>query len=280
MNFNFQHDCIGVFDSGIGGLTVANAVSGLLPKENLLYIADNANAPYGSKPPAEVQKYAHRLAQKLIQAGAKLILVACNTATAMAIDQLRATWPDMPFVGIEPAIKPAAAATRTGVIGVMATQITLGSERYKDLTGRFAHELRVIEDPCIGLVPLIEEGIQDERITDKLHRILDPMLEGGADTLVLGCTHYPLVIAHIRAICGAEVHIINPVAPTAQQVARLLNEPARKIPTLQTDATVEVASDPRYDFLATGSAAPLQRALLHLADLNKHRALVGRVDLQ
>lgn len=279
MNLNFQHDCIGVFDSGIGGLTVANAVSGLLPKENLLYIADNANAPYGSKPPAEVQKYAHRLAQKLIEAGAKLILVACNTATAMAIDQLRATWPDILFVGIEPAIKPAAAATRSGVIGVMATQITLGSERYKDLTGRFAHELQVIEDPCIGLVPLIEEGIQDERLTDKLHRILDPMLQGGADTLVLGCTHYPLVADQIRDICGAEVHIINPVAPTAQQVARLLNEPVVKLSTLQTDTTVELAAGPRYDFFATGSAVPLQRALLSLADLNKHRALVGRVDL-
>jgi len=281
LNLNLQHDCIGVFDSGIGGLSVANAVSALLPNENLLYIADNANAPYGSKPPAEVQKFAHRISEALIQAGAKLILVACNTATAIAIDHLRQSWPDVPFVGIEPAVKPASETSKSGVIGVMATQITLGSERYKDLTGQFAQGLKVIEDPCLGLVPLIEEGIEDERLLGKLNAILQPMLTAGADTLVLGCTHYPFIEKQIQTICGPDMQIINPAEPTARQVERLLEETNRKgssskaTPLQQEKGTSASPPQPRYDFFATGSAVPIQRALFKVVSLNKGRALVS-----
>ncbi|MEM6396471.1 MAG: glutamate racemase [Bacteroidota bacterium] len=272
MELNIQHDCIGVFDSGIGGLSVANAISGLLPKENLLYIADNANAPYGSKPPAEVQKYAHQLTEILLAAGAKMIVVACNTATAMAINSLREKWLDVPFVGMEPAIKPAANATKTGVIGVMATQITLGSERYKSLAGRFAKSLTVMEDPCRGLVPLIEAGTRGKELTQMLHAILDPMLDAGADTLVLGCTHYPIVEEEIRSICGSNVEIIDPAMPTARQVKRLLND---AIAVGAESENLDEVANARYDFFATGSAVSIHRTLLELENLNKYRALVS-----
>ena len=265
-SLHLLHDCIGVFDSGIGGLTVANAVSELLPTENLLYIADNGRAPYGRRTPAEVQQFSHQITIALQQAGAKLILVACNTATARAIDQLRLAFPDLQFVGIEPAVKPAAAATKTGVIGVLATQITLGSERYQQLADRYARQLQILEDPCIGLVPKIEAGQKAEQLRPFLEGILNPMLAANADTIVLGCTHYPLIKDQIQAICGPEVSLINPAMATARQVARLIAE--------QPTAAQSISS-PRYDFWATASSLSLERTLQQLPSLNRHRALVA-----
>ncbi|MEM7571735.1 MAG: glutamate racemase [Bacteroidota bacterium] len=263
---HLQHDCIGVFDSGIGGLTVANAVSSLLPAENLIYIADNARAPYGRRTPAEVQQFSRQITDQLLRAGAKLILVACNTATARAIDQLRLDFPTIPFVGIEPAVKPAAAATSSGVIGVLATQITLGSERYQQLASRYTGELRVIEDPCIGLVLKIEAGASEKELRPFLEDILHPMCAAGADTIVLGCTHYPLIADQIQAICGPAVTLINPAQATARQLAHVLES---------KHATVVTAHSPRYDFWATASAYPLERSLQQLPNLNRRRALVA-----
>ncbi len=216
---------IGVFDSGIGGLTVANAILGLLPQESLVYFGDTARVPYGPKTPGTIIGYSMEISRFLMDQGAKLIVVACNTASASALAPLRAAWPDFPFVGMEPAVKPAAKATRSGVIGVLATQGTFKSQRYTSLTERFAAGIQVYEDPCVGLVPLIENGKWDGPETEALVAgIIRPMLKKGADTLVLGCTHYPLILPLIRRIAGPDVHVIDPAPAVARQVARVLTE--------------------------------------------------------
>lgn len=242
---------IGLFDSGVGGLTVARALKQTLPAAELLYLADNANAPYGSRSEAEVLRFSHDLSQRLIGAGCDLIVVACNTATSVAIASLRSAYPDCLFVGMEPAIKPAAAKSRNGRIGVMATALTLAGDRYQQLVQRFATGTRLLTDPCVGLVPLIEsEEPNGERIRLRLMEILRPMLDRDIDTLVLGCTHYPLVRAAIEEICGPGVKIIDPAPAAARQAARLLR---KKGPRSTTD---------RPDhFFATGDPLPLERTL-------------------
>lgn len=216
---------VGVFDSGIGGLTVANAILRLLPAESLVYFGDTARAPYGPKSPETIIRYSLEISTFLMRQGAKIIVVACNTASAAALAHLRAAWPDFTFVGMEPAVKPAAKSTRSGVIGVLATQGTFKSQRYTSLTERFAAGIQVYEDPCSGLVPLIESGHWDGPETESLvGNIIRPMLEKGADTLVLGCTHYPLILPLIRRIAGPEVLIIDPAPAVARQVARVLSE--------------------------------------------------------
>ncbi|MEO0734270.1 MAG: glutamate racemase [Bacteroidota bacterium] len=248
---------IGVFDSGIGGLTVANAVCGLLPQEALLYVADNARAPYGPQAAEAILDYSREITTALLAAGAKMIVVACNTATALAIDALREEFPEVPFVGMEPAIKPAAAGSR---VGVMATQATLNSARYQSLKERFLAGRRVLEDPCRGLVSLIETD--DPRLRGRLEAILRPMLAENIDTLVLGCTHYPLVRAELVEICGPGITIIDPAAAAARQVARLL-------PYLSPGTRGRA-----HDFYGTGSTLPLQRVLFTLPELNAGRRLV------
>ena len=153
-----QQQPIGVFDSGIGGLSVANAISGRLPQESLLYFADTAHVPYGPRSIEEIRTFSFQATRFLLARGCKLIVVACNTATAAALPQLRAQWPSIPFVGMEPAVKPAAQATRSGKVGVLATASTIRSERYADLMARYAAGVSVYENPCIGLVPLIESS--------------------------------------------------------------------------------------------------------------------------
>ena len=245
---------IGLFDSGIGGLTVAAAVRERLPREALVYFGDAANAPYGPRPAAEIVALSRAATEWLLDHGAKIIVVACNTATAAALETLRASYPDTPFVGMEPAVKPAAAATRTGRIGILATQATLGSERYHRLAERFANTSLVLEDPCLGLVPRIEAGGWEDPETEKLLRhIMDPMLEAGIDTLVLGCTHYPLVRPLIEAIAGPEVRIIDPAPAVARQTERLLTEHKRYLPA---------DSVPQPDvFYSSGTTGAMERVL-------------------
>lgn len=260
---------IGVFDSGIGGLSVAAAIQELLPEETLLYVADNAYAPYGPRPAAEILARSRAITQWLYAAGVKLIVVACNTATSVAIDTLREEFPEMPFVGLEPAVKPAA----TGLsVGVLATTATLNSGRYLALKERYLAERPVFEDACVGLVPLIEaNGPGSPEVTNKLRTILKPMLAGGIDTLVLGCTHYPLVMDDFAAICGPAVNLINPAPAAARQVARLLLQLPAGPAARPGDAGT---CDPAHIFCTTGSALPLQRTLLALPTLNQRRKLV------
>src|SRR4029079_10916727 len=182
---------IGVFDSGIGGVSVLREIQKQLPAEDLIYVADSAYAPYGDKPVEEIQERAFHIVDFLLSQHAKAIVVACNTATGIAVDALRARWP-VPIVAIEPAVKPAAAATRTGIVGVLATRQTTASPRFARLAETWANGARIVAQPCPGLVDHIERGeLATERTRNLVAGFVRPLIEQGADTLVLGCTHYP-----------------------------------------------------------------------------------------
>lgn len=216
---------IGVFDSGVGGLSVLRELRRLLPHEHLLYVADQAHVPYGTRPLREVRQFSEGISRFLLSQDAKLIVVACNTASAAALTALRQTFPDVSFVGMEPAVKPAARQTKSGRVGVLATATTFASERYADLMARYAGAVVVLEDPCRGLVDLIEHGEIDTPATERLlTAVVQPMLTSGVDTLVLGCTHYPFVIPLLERLSGPEVAIIDPAPAIARQVERVLSQ--------------------------------------------------------
>jgi glutamate racemase len=216
---------IGVFDSGVGGLSVLRHICALLPQEHLLYLADQAHVPYGPRSLAEIHRFSEGITHFLLAQGAKLIVVACNTASGAALTHLRQSFPDVPFVGMEPAVKPAAEQTRSGQVGVLATTSTFESRRYGALMARFARNVTVYEDPCRGLVEQIEAGQVDTPQTEALlRRTLEPMLAAGVDTVVLGCTHYPFVAPVIDRIVGPAVTLIDPAPAVARQTVRLLSQ--------------------------------------------------------
>lgn len=216
---------IGIFDSGVGGLSVVRAVRQQMPAQPLVYLADQAHVPYGARTVEEVQSFSEEITRFLIRQGARLIIVACNTASAAALYHLRAVFPEVPFVGMEPAVKPAAAATRSGVVGVLATPVTFHGPMYASVVARFAQSVTVLEDTCPGLVVEIESGrLQGERTRLILERALRPMLEKGVDTIVMGCTHYPFVIPLIQEIVGPAIQVIDPAPAVARQAYRLLAE--------------------------------------------------------
>lgn len=216
---------IGIFDSGVGGLTVASTIRQALPKERLLYFGDGAHIPYGDRSLREVRAFTASIVRALIGQGCKLIVIACNTASAAALKHVREAYPMMTFVGMEPAVKPAAERSRTHVVGVIATQATFQGELFESVLERFAQNTRVIERPCPGLVQAIEAGELDTPSTEAMLRgWLEPMLAEGMDELVLACTHYPLVRPLIERICGPEVEVIDPAPAVARQVKRLLQE--------------------------------------------------------
>ncbi len=214
---------IGIFDSGIGGLTVLRAIRQLLPDEPLLYLADQAHVPYGSRPLEEVREFAQEITRYLLEQGCRLVVVACNTASAAALKYLRQAFPETPFVGMEPAVKPAAEHTRSGVVGVLATPATFQGELYASVVERFGQGVRLLQHTCPGLVAKIEANQLDSAATRQiLEEALRPMLEQGIDTVVLGCTHYPFVIPLIQQISGPGVRVIDPAPAVARQVQRLL----------------------------------------------------------
>lgn len=216
---------IGFFDSGIGGITVLREVRRLLPGEDLLYLADQAHCPYGSRPLDELRAIAAACAAWLIERGAKLVVVACNTASAAALTDLRRRFPDTPFVGMVPPVKPAAAHTRSGVVGVLATPATLAGDLLRDVIEHWVNGVRVVPQACPGLVERIEEGAFDSPATTALLRqYVAPLLDAGADTLVLGCTHYPLLMPQIRALVGNDIHLLDAAPAVAQRVAQVLRE--------------------------------------------------------
>lgn len=220
-----QQSPIGVFDSGVGGLSILRELYHHLPHENFLYVADQAHVPYGIRPLVEIQQFSEAISRFLLAQDAKLIVVACNTASAAALTELRQTFPGVLFVGMEPAVKPAAQQTRSGRVGVLATASTFASERYADLMARFASSVIVLEDPCLGLVDLIEAGQIDTPTTEQLlNAIIRPMLASGVDTLVLGCTHYPFVIPLLKRLSGPTITIIDPAPAIARQTERLLRQ--------------------------------------------------------
>ena len=252
---------IGVFDSGVGGLTILRAIRQALPCENLVYVADAAHVPYGQKSPEQIRDRAVAIGGFLLGQAAKVIVVACNTATAAAIDVLRERL-SIPIVGVEPAIKPAVAATRSGVVGVLATPATLASERYRSLIERFAGGIRIVAQPCAGLAEHIERGDLDGERTERLLRgFVEPLLAAHADVIVLGCTHYPLVAHIVQRIAGPGVAVIENGTAVAREVARQLRlrGSAR---ALETGSEVFWSSGPtqRIDALLGELWAPHTRA--------------------
>jgi glutamate racemase len=213
---------VGVFDSGVGGLTVLREIRRALPHEDIVYAADSRFAPYGEKPVEFIRERSSVIVRFLVEQGAKAIVVACNTATAVAVDALRAEF-DLPIVAIEPAIKPAVARTTSGVVGVLATSQTLASQRYAALVERFGGGARIVAQACPGLVEQIEKGeLTGEETRALVERFVSAPLAQGADTLVLGCTHYGFVSPLIESIAGPGVEILDAALPVAQELRRRL----------------------------------------------------------
>ncbi|MGB8213331.1 MAG: glutamate racemase [Anaerolineales bacterium] len=219
-----EHAPIGIFDSGVGGLSVLREIMLQMPWESVLYFADQGHVPYGPRRLEEVRGFSEAITRFLLGLGAKLVVVACNTASAAALQHLRQTFPAIPFVGMEPAVKPAAESTRTGVVGVLATPATFQGALYASVVERFASGVTLLQDTCPGLVGQIEKGELDKPVTREiLEKALRPMLARGIDTVVLGCTHYPFVIPLIQQIIGPEVRVIDPAPAVARQTVRLLD---------------------------------------------------------
>ena len=219
------HNAIGIFDSGVGGLSVLKAIRERIPQHPIIYFGDQIHVPYGPRKLEEVYSLSKVITQFLINQGAKLIVVACNTASAAALYPLREEFSDTPFVGMEPAMKPAAEKTHSGIVGVLATPATFQGRLYNSVVERFAKNVKIYQNTCPGLVQEIEKGnFQGEKTRKILENALFPMLENGIDTVVLGCTHYPFVIPLIQEIVGSEVTVIDPSPAIANQTFRKLSE--------------------------------------------------------
>nr|WP_294977686.1 glutamate racemase [uncultured Pseudomonas sp.] len=214
---------IGVFDSGVGGLSVLHEIRARLPNESLIYLADCGHVPYGEKTPDYIRERCRAIAEFLLARGAKALVLACNTATAAAAADLRELYPQVPIVAMEPAVKPAAEATRSGVVGVLATTGTLKSARFAALLDRFAGDVRVITQPCPGLVERIEAGdLSGPQTRELLRHYVEPLLAEGCDTLILGCTHYPFLRPLLRELVADDISLIDTGAAVARQLERLL----------------------------------------------------------
>lgn len=214
---------IGIFDSGVGGLSVLREIRAQMPNEHLIYFGDQGHVPYGPRSMEQIQGFSEGITKFLLEQNSKIIVVACNTASAAALKHLRAAFPDVQFVGMEPAVKPAAEKTQTGKVGVLATPATFQGALYASVVERFANGVELFQNTCPGLVNQIEKGELDSPATRNiLEDALLPMLEKNIDTVVLGCTHYPFVIPLIEQIVGENVRVIDPAPAVAKQVKRLL----------------------------------------------------------
>ena len=251
---------IGIFDSGVGGLTVANAISLLLPDETIFYIGDTARIPYGNKSKDDIEKFSLEMTKFLLDKDCKAIVIACNTASAYALEAVRNTYPDIPVIAMEPAVKPAIEHSKTGTIGVLATLGTLKSDRYSHLKDKFGQGIQILENPCLGLVDNIEAGKwNDPETILLLETILKPMVDAQVDHIVLGCTHYPIVIPLIANIMGYSVQLVNPAPAIAKQVYRQLTE--RNL--LCVDTSLKESS-PKHTVWATGSTLSFNYLLKEL----------------
>ncbi|CAG0933372.1 glutamate racemase [Thermoflexales bacterium] len=215
---------IGIFDSGIGGLSVWREIARQLPDQATIYFADQIHIPYGPRSLEEIRSFSEAITRFLLRRDCQLIVVACNAASAAALKYLRATFPDVPFVGMEPAVKPAAETTHTGAVGVLATPATFQGELFASVVERFANGVQLIKQVCPGLVEQIEAGrLNTPDTLEMLDRFLQPIREAHADTIVLGCTHYPFVIEALRQLAPG-VNVIDPAPAIARQVDRVLRE--------------------------------------------------------
>jgi glutamate racemase len=246
---------VGVFDSGVGGLSVLKAIRRKRPTVNFIYIADSGNAPYGNRSPDFIEHRASRIAEVLVGSGVQIVVIACNTATAVAVSRLRSQL-SVPVVAMEPGIKPAVALTKTGVIGVLATERTLESDAIERLCREFGQGVKILLRPCPGLAELVERGeVSTDHTREYLREIVLPLTAQGADTLVLGCTHYAFLEPLIRDIAGPKVSIVEPSEAVARQVILQLDN---------EDTPAKSGLAGREMFLTTGVPEHVQSILSRL----------------
>lgn len=216
---------IGIFDSGLGGVSVWQALHDALPYESLVYLGDGARCPYGSRSREEVLQFTEEAVERLLSEGCKMIVVACNTATAVAIKTLREKYPTIPFVGLEPAVKPAALSTKTGVIGVLATERSLQGDHFRQAEAKYGADVTILKAVGEGFVEAVEHNEENTAETEALVRkAVLPLVEGGADKIVLGCTHYPFLREVIERVAGDGVEVIDSSEAVARRVIALLDE--------------------------------------------------------
>jgi glutamate racemase len=238
-----------MLDSGVGGLSILREIRRRLPGEDVLFFADQSHVPYGPRPLDQVRAFSLAISRFLLQQSAKAIVVACNTASAAALRSLRESLPGTPFVGMEPAVKPAAETTRTRLVGVLATPATFQGELFASVVERFASGVRVIQQTLPGLVERIEAGdLQGTHTKEILQRAIAPLVAQGVDTLVLACTHYPFVIPQIESIAGPGVRVIDPSPAIARQTERVLEGEGLAAPPGRAG---------RITYLSSGDAARL-----------------------
>jgi glutamate racemase len=250
---------VGIFDSGVGGLSVWRELVRLAPQVPTLYVADQAHVPYGPRPPEEIRRFAEAITRFLRDQGARVIVLASHTTSAAALWPLRETFPEIPFVGIEPAVKPAAARTRSGVIGVLGTFGTLNGPLMARVVERFARDVRVIPRVCTGWVEQVEAGLLEGPEAEASVRAhLDPVLQAGADVLVLACTHYAFLAPLIQRLSGPEVLLIDPAPAVARRVLEVWRAQA---------GGPSPSSEPTARFFTTGDPLRFQEQL---------RRLIGR----
>lgn len=240
-------NAIGIFDSGIGGISVLKEIHKIMPDRELIYFGDQIHVPYGPRSLDQVREFSVVITNFLISKGASIIVVACNAASAAALHYLRNQFPDIPFVGMEPAVKPAAKTTKSGKVGVLATPATFQGKLYASVVERFANDVELIQDTCPGLVQEIEKGhLESKPIRLILEKALFPMLDKGIDTIVLGCTHYPFVIPVIKQIVGNQIAVIDPAPSIAIQTKKVAGQKdsindqlIQKIPWIITSGNLE-----------------------------------------
>jgi glutamate racemase len=247
-----SHNPIGIFDSGVGGLSVWKEIDCWLPNESIVYYADNQNCPYGEKTPGEIIRYSEKAVQFLLNKGCKLIVVACNTATSQAIDYLRSTFP-VPFIGTMPAVKPASINSKTGTIAVLATSSTLKSKKFNEARQEFSATTEIILVEGDELVDIVENGLQGTEQSEKiLHKCLDPLIEKNIDHIVLGCTHFPFLIEDIRKITGDNVILDNSAEAIAKRTRFIIEQEGLEV----TFPHMKV-----LNFISTGDSRILRRMI-------------------
>ena len=261
---------VGVFDSGVGGLSVTREIMALLPAQPIIYLADQAHAPYGQRPLTEIRALSEGIARFLLAEGAGVIVIACNTASAAALHGLREQFPGARFVGMEPAVKPAVEHTRTGHVGVIATAATFQGELFASLLDRYAGRVAIHTQICPELVPLVEAGELDSpRARGAVAQYLAPLLAAGIDQLVLGCTHYPFLRPLIEEMAGTDVSVIDPAPAVARQTSRVLAQHDLLAGNAASAAHTSGNEDqrrtqPAHQFYTTGNPVRFQHALRDL----------------
>jgi glutamate racemase len=247
---------IGMLDSGLGGLSILREVRRLLPHEDVLYFADQAHVPYGVRDIAEIRDFVRAITRFFLQRHAKAVVIACNAASAAALHHVREVFPRVPFVGMEPAVKPAAASTRAGAIGVLTTAATYQGELFASVVDQFAKDVRVVTQVCPEFVTLVEAGELDgPRVREVARTYLEPVLASGVDQLVLGCTHFPFLTKVLQEIAGPEIAVVDPSAAIARQTTRVISDYSHP-------GDYQGAST----FFTSGDPEQLQRVASHLLE--------------